>query len=137
MKLNLSNPIDVKKAENYLCKLIEGKNNIELKKLIKPRSLSLNAYLHVVISLYAIHFGYTLEEAKTLLKRMCNFMVYEKKGIKFLKKTSKLKNDECSKFVDWIRNHSSKEGLYIPDPEEYKDNKFNIDKEIDNNKDFL
>ena len=137
MQLDLSNPTEVKKAEIYFSKLIEGKNKIELKKLIQKRSLNLNSYLHVVITLFAIEYGYTLDEAKTLLKRLCGFMIYETKGTKFLKQTSKLDNLECSKFVEWIRNYASQQGLYIPDAEEYKTNKFTIDKEINNHKQYL
>jgi hypothetical protein len=137
MHLDLSNNTDVKKAKIYLDKLIDSKSKIELKKKSVKRSLRINAYLHVCITLYAIHFGYTIDESKTLLKRLCGFMVYEKNGIKFLKKTSKLDNLECSKFVEWIRNHASNEGCYIPDAEEYKLNQFNIDKEISNNKQYL
>lgn len=137
MFLDLSNATDVKKAETYFSKLKKGKEKIELKKLIKKRSLNLNSYLHVVITLFAIEYGYTLDESKTLLKRLCGFMVYEKEGVKFLKKTSKLDNKECSDFVSWIRNYASQQGLYIPTAEEYKLNQFNIDKEINNYKQYL
>lgn len=137
MLYDLSDKTDVKNAENYFCKLNEGKSKIELKKILPKRSITLNSYLHVCISLFAIEFGYTLEESKTLLKRKCSFMIYEKKGIKFLKKTSKLDNLECSKFVEFIRNYASQQGLYIPDADEYLTNKFNIDKEINKNKEYL
>ena len=137
MLLDLSNPTELKKAETYFSKLAESKEKIELKKLINKRSLNLNSYLHVVITLFAIEYGYTLDEAKTLLKRECGFMVYETKGTKFLKQTSKLDNMECSKFVEWIRNYASQQGLYIPDADEYKTNKFNIDKDINNHKQYL
>ena len=137
MMFDLSNQTDVKKAENYFRRLNEGKYKIELRKIIHKRSISLNSYLHVCISLFSIEFGYTLEESKTLLKRLCSFMIYEKKGIKFLKKTSKLDNLECSKFVEFIRNYASQQGLYIPDADEYLSNKFNIDKEINKNKEYL
>lgn len=137
MILNLANSIDVKKAEIYLAKLIESKNKIELKKIQQKRTLNLNSYLHVCITLYAIEFGYSLYEAKTFLKRKCSFMIYEKDGEKYLKQTSKLDNLECSEFVEWIRNFSAKNGLYIPDADEYKANRYEIDKEINNNKQFL
>lgn len=137
MLLDLSNNTDVKKSETYLRKLIEGKSKIELKKIIPKRSLKLNSYLHICITLYAIEFGYTLYEAKTFLKRECNFMVYTKDNVKYLKQTSKLDNEECSKFVEFIRNFSSQNGCYIPTSEEYLDNKFNIDKEINNYKQYL
>ena len=137
MILDSTNSIDVKKAETYLCKLIEGKSKFELRKISPARTLSLNKYLHVCISIYAIEFGYTLNEAKTQLKRLCSFMIYEKNGDKFLKQTSKLDNKECSEFVEWIRNYSSNKGCYIPDAEEYKANRFEIDKEINKNKQYL
>lgn len=137
MQLDLSKTVDIKKGQLYFTKLIESESKIELKKIIKRRSLNLNRYLHVVITLFAIEYGYTLEEAKTLLKRLCGFMVYETKGNKFLKQTSKLDNLECSQFVEWIRNYASQQGLYIPDAEEYKANQFNIDKEINNHKEYL
>ena len=64
-------------------------------------------------------------------------MIYEKNGLKFLKKTSTLNNKECSEFVEFIRNYAAQHDLYIPDAEEYKTNKFNIDKEINKNKEYL
>ena len=137
MKLDLQNPLDLQKFKTYANKLVTEKAKVELKKVSVNRSISLNSYLHVVITLFAIEYGYTLEEAKTLLKRLCGFMVYEKNGEKFLKKTSKLNNNDCSKFVEWIRNYASQQGLYILDAEEYKQNKFNIDKEINNFKQYL
>ena len=137
MLLDLSNQTDIKKAETYFKTLLDKQKKIELKDISAKRSLKINAYLHVCLTLFAIEFGYTLEESKTLLKRICDFMVYEKKGDKFLKKTSKLDNAECSKFVEFIRNYASSQGCYIPDAEEYLKNKFEIDKTISNHKQFL
>lgn len=137
MLLDLSNQIDQKKAKSYFEKLMREGTIIELKKVIKKRSLTLNSYMHVCITLFAIEFGYTIEEAKTLLKRLCPFMIYTKNGGKFLKRTRDLDNKECSEFVGWVRNYSSKQGLYIPDVEEYKLNQFNIDKEISKHKEYL
>ena len=137
MKYDLSNHLDKNMADVYYEKLKSVGSKIELKKIGMKRSLSINSYLHVCITLFAIEFGYTLSEAKTLLKRECDFMTYEKNGIKFLVETSKQNNDECSLFVNWIRNYSSEQGLYIPDAEEYKENRFNIDREIDKHKTYL
>jgi hypothetical protein len=137
MLLDLSNSTDVKKAETYFKTLLDKQKKIELKDISAKRSLKINAYLHVCLTLFAIEFGYTLDEAKTLLKRKCSFMVYENKGEKFLRKTSKLDNAECSKFVEYIRNYSSLQGCYIPDAQEYLKNKFEIDKTINNHKQYL
>ena len=137
MKFDLSNSLERNKSDTYYDKLKEDGSSIELKKLGMNRSISINSYLHVCISLFAIEYGYTLAEAKTMLKRECEFMVYEKNGQRFLIETSKQNNDECSKFVSWIRNYAGKQGLYIPDAEEYKQNKFSIDREIDKHKTYL
>lgn len=137
MLINPNNELELKKANTYYKKLVDSKSKFELRKIIPKRSISLNSYLHVCISIYAIEYGYTLKEAKTYLKRICPFMVYEKNGQKFLKETSKMDNLECSDFVEWIRNYSAQNGLYIPEAEEYKLNKYEIDKQIDEHKQYL
>ena len=137
MLLDLAIQEDLKKAELYFKTMVISKFKIELKRILPNRSISLNSYLHVCISLFSIEFGYTLEESKTLLKRKCSFMIYEKNGLKFLKKTSTLNNKECSEFVEFIRTYAAQQSLYIPDAVEYKTNKFNIDKEINKNKEYL
>ena len=131
MRLDLDRGLDIEKAKAYMSKLIDSKSKI------KNRSISLNSYLHVCITLFAIEFGYNIEEAKTFLKRECGFMVYEKSGSKFLKSTAKMDNKECSQFVEWIRNYSAGNGCYIPDAEEYKTNRYEIDKDINNHKQYL
>jgi len=137
MKLDLAKEIDRKKYETYSNKLLSNRSQVELRKIMPVRTLKHNSFLHVVIDIYAINFGYTSDESKTFLKRNCGFMVYEKNGSKFLKKTSKMEDKELSPFIDWIRNLSAKNGHYIPNPEEYLSNKFNIDKEINNQKQYL
>ncbi len=137
MILDLTNSLDKQKAETYFNKLLDTQKKIELKEIKAKRSIKHNAYLHVCITLFAIEFGYTIEEAKTLLKRDCEFMRYEKNGIVFLKATRKMLSDELSKFIEWIRNYSGKQGCYIPTSEEYKENHYSIDKHISNNKQYL
>ena len=137
MKLNLSNPIDQNKAVTYLTKLLEGEKLIELKEIKKVRTLRQNAYLHVIITLYAIHFGSTLEEAKTDLKRECDFMRYTKNDNIYLKSTAKLDTKELTQFIEWLRNYSSMNGCYLPSSEEYLEQKFNIDRDIEYNKQYL
>lgn len=137
MKYDFSNIVDCTKAIERLNFLIKGEKKVELKEVRKSRTVSQNAYLHVAITLYAINFGYTIEEAKTDLKRGCSFMVYEKNGKKYLKRTRDMDTKELTSFIEWIRNYSSLNGFYIPSSEEYLTNKFNIDREIDNHKQYL
>ena len=138
MIYSTKDPIEKKKAIVYFTLLIDKNKDIEVKAIAKKRGVSNNAYLHVCINLYAIYVGYTMEEAKTVLKRTCSFMMYEKNGMKFLKRTRDLNDKETCDFTEWIRTHSAQvHGNYIPSPTEYKENRIQIDKEISNNKEFL
>ena len=137
MKFDLSNKYEELKYNTYSDKLKEAGKKVELKAIREGRSIDQNKYLHVCISLYGIYFGSTILEAKTDLKKECDFMVYEKKGKKYLKETSKMDSKEVAEFIEWIRNYASQNGCYIPTADEYKTNKFTIDQEIDSHKVYL
>lgn len=137
MKYNTKNEYEANQAKTRLDWLIDNNKPIELKEIRAKRSLSLNAYYHVCVSLYAVHFGHTLYEAKVDLKRMCPFMTYINNGKMYLVETSKQDSKELSSFVEWLRNYSAKGGCYIPDAEEYLSNKFAIDKEIESSKAYI
>ena len=137
MRINPNNKYELKKGVEYFGKLCEGNTPFEITLKRKKKSIKNNAYLHVCITLFAIEYGYTIEEAKTLLKRNCEFMVYDKNGSKFLKSIAKIDNTECANFTTWVRNYSSNLGLYIPTPEEYILHQYEIDKQINNHKQYL
>jgi len=125
--------------ENKLQARLEATKDkiVEFKEVRQKRSLTQNAYLHVCITLYAIEFGYTIEEAKTHLKRNCEFMKYEKKGEIFVKRTRYMDSKELTNFIDWLRNYASQNGCYIPTSEEYLTNRVSIDNQIETNKQYL
>lgn len=137
MKFDFLKQFDINKARVYLEKLIKDQSKCDLTKPREARSLSQNSYIHVCFDLFGIEFGYTRDEAKTLLKRKCSFTRYTKLDEVFLSKTSLMSTKELTDFIDWIRNYSSLNGCYLPTPTEYLENKFNIDKDIDNYKEFL
>jgi hypothetical protein len=113
-------------------------NKVKLTKFSEGRSTNLNSYLHVCISLYAIEYGCSLNEMKQTLKHWKKWFKTNKGGAIVYAKTSKMDNKQVSEFVEWIRNHAAiNTGLVIPDADEYKANKFNIDREIDKHKAFL
>ncbi len=64
-------------------------------------------------------------------------MTYQKNEKFYLKETKSMDTKEMTDFIDWIRNHSSEEGCYIPTPEEYQTQQFEIDKEIERHKQYL
>jgi len=136
MKLDLSKQIDLNKAKNRFEQLVEKGAKIELKEIRPTRSLPQNAYLHVCLSLYGIHFGYTLNEAKTDLKRNYG-LVYEKGGKKYLRSTANLDSKELTEFIEYIRDVAGVNGCAIPDAEFYLQHKFAFDREIEQNKNYL
>lgn len=137
MKLNLSDSYDLKKFNDRSVKLIEKGANIDLTEHQEGRTVNQNSFVHVVFNLYAIETGLTKEEAKTDLKRECPFMRYEKNGKQYLKKTSKMDIKELSVFIKWAITYAAINGIFIPTSEQYKKQSFNIDKEIESNKNYL
>ena len=129
--------MDRNKLFSRLDELLKRQCTIELKEIKKKRTLSQNAYLHVCITLFAIEFGYDLENAKYLLKSVCPFMHEWKEDFKVVKQTRKMDTKQLTDFIDWIRTYSSMQGCYIPTSEEYLMNRFEIDKEISKHKEYL
>ncbi|GAF92833.1 unnamed protein product, partial [marine sediment metagenome] len=117
MKYSL--PQELEKFDFYVDKLRKKECTIELKEIRKPRTIQQNKYLHVIISLFAIETGYTLEEMKTILKRKCDFMRYKKNDQTFLKPSSQLDTKELTDWIDWIRNLAGQAEFYLPSPDNY------------------
>ena len=112
MKYDLTKDTEVKRLKRRLEFLLEKESKVELKEIRKTRTLSQNAYLHVVITLYGIEYGYTIEESKTLLKRTCEFMAYEKNGNKFLKTTRGMDTKEMTEFIESAREETEDDFMY-------------------------
>lgn len=137
MKYDLSNNNDVHRFNTKVEYLILNKKKVDLSELRERRTVQQNKYLHVIFALFGIECGLTLDESKTLVKRSCPFMTYEKKGNKFLKKTSLLNTKEMTDFIEWVRTWSAQKGVYLPEANEYIMNKLFIDNQIESHKEFL
>ena len=119
-----------KRAEVYFAKLIEQCAKIELKKIPARRTLSQNAYLHVLFALWGAEYGYSVDESKIVVKRALNY-TYEKNGQVFLIHTSEMNTGELTDFINRYRNWSAAEGLYLPSADEIGDNYADYAFEID------
>jgi hypothetical protein len=106
-------------------KLIEKKCFVELTELTE-RSIRQNNYLHLILSYYAIEFGYTLEYTKRhIFKILVNpdtFIierVNEKTGemYKDLKSSAEVTKDDMSLCIDRFKDHSAQGGLILPEPD--------------------
>ena len=137
MKYDLSKTLEINKMFAKIDSMINRGVIVELTEKKPVRTLSQNSYLHVCITLFAIEFGYNLKDAKQHLKRKCSFMHEgEGEGVR-TKLTRSLDTKQLIEFIEWIRTYASQQGCYIPTPEEYITNRFEIDREIDRNKEFL
>ncbi len=134
MKLDLSKPYDKAKAETRFKVLLDKGAKIELTEIRPKRTLNQNAYLHVCIALIALELGYTLDQMKSVLKKECEFMQYEKNGYVFFRHTRDMDTKELGEFIDWIINFAGVQGIIIPSSEDYIKYRFEIDKEIELNK---
>ena len=133
MIFDCSKVYHLENAKKYFEKLIEGKKRFELKILYPTRSLPQNSYLHLLLSIYGLNFGLTIEEAKTDIKRDLGYF-YEKNGHRYLKHTSEMDSKELSDFIDKFRTLSSTRGLYLPEANEITDDQLN---DIANNQNYL
>ncbi len=132
MKLDTSLPYDLQRANEYFKTLVESKSKIELKKYSPKRSLSQNAYLHVLFQYIALETGYTTEQAKVVMKRAFgSFMIENVLGTKFLVSTAHLDSAQMTGFIDWIRLFALENfDLNLLSSEDYKHNRFEVEKEL-------
>ena len=119
MRYNLSIQQNALAAEQQLKHLIKKGANIELTEKRSRRTLSQNAYLHLILSWWGLEYGYTLEESKQYFKELNkDYYYYEKKGKTFVKSTSGVDTKEMTIHIDKFRDWSVQNGLYLPAPNE-------------------
>jgi hypothetical protein len=130
MILDLSISSDYQKARTYLGKLLNEKAKIELVKIHPKRTGKQNRYVHAIFALFGVHFGYSVEESKTLIKRELGY-VYEKNGHEFLRKTSEMTTKELTEFIDRMRNYSAANGCWLPSADEFNADYVGYMKEVE------
>lgn len=107
------------RAKEYFEKLLLGKKIIEVKEKRLQRTCQQNRYLHLLIGIFAMETGYTIEEAKLIYKRLNKeIYVYKKKGERFIKSSADLDTLEMTKSIDRLRMHCNELDIYLPYPHE-------------------
>lgn len=115
MKFNLKLPAEAGRATDYLNTLIKNGSLAEVKKISPKRSLNQNSYLHLLLSAFGAHFGYTLEEAKLIYKEINpKVYAYEKKGRTFYRSSADLTKDEMTASIERFRDKSAEAGYPLP-----------------------
>lgn len=136
MKYDLKKDFEKQCAQDYLNRLIERGATVEVKQIRRRRSSNQNSFVHVLFALWGMSTGYTIEEAKTEIKRALGYH-YEKNGKKFLVKTSTLDTAEMAAFIDKFRRWSNDNDIYLPTSEEYGRDQNSYDNMIEQNSNLL
>ena len=107
MWFNLKNVFELEKFREKVVELENKGAMVELKEK-RGRSLNQNAYLHLLLSSFALQYGYTLDEVKThFYKLVVNKDIFLREGIdkftgecyKYLRSSADLTKDEMSKSI--------------------------------------
>ena len=141
MILDASKEFDIERAKTRLEKLIENKSKFELTEKKPVRSVSQNAYLHLIIGWFAIEYGETIDYVKRMIFK--KLFIFERENTKTGEKRKELKSSaildsrEMTNAIDRFRDYSSKEfGVYLPEAGEI-DFLNEIKTQIENNKNYL
>lgn len=137
MKYNLLNKAEKSEAFRYFMILANKKAVVEIKKISPGRTISQNSYLHLLIGAFGAHFGYNIEEGKTIYKEINKDVYrYEKKGRVFWKSSADLSVDEMAKTIDKFMRVSAEAGYPLP-PATDREWLRRIENEIERNKHYL
>ena len=145
MIYDLKNPYDIGKFKDRVVELINQRAVVDLTKKNPNRSLSQNAYLHLILGFFAVEYGCSLDEVKLdFFKRKCNKETFErrvtnKQGIEIttLRSSADLDTMEMTTAIERFRNWSvSVAGIYLPSPNEDQFLIY-VSQEIERNKAYI
>lgn len=118
--------------------------NIELTEKKPQRTLSQNAYLHVLLGFFACEYGCGMDEAKVrFYKEKCNKDIFtathqNRKGqtVEYLRSSADLSIDEMRLSIERFKNWAATIGIPLPDAENHE---FLIyaQQQIEANKEFV
>lgn len=145
MIYDLKNPYDIGKFKDRVVELINQRAVVDLTKKNPNRSLSQNAYLHLILGFFAVEYGCSLDEVKLdFFKRKCNKEIFERrvtnkqgKEITTLRSSADLDTMEMTTAIERFRNWSvSVAGIYLPSPNEDQFLIY-VSQEIERNKAYI
>lgn len=117
MRYNLEDSYQATAAFMLLSELINKKVIVDIKEIKPKRSLKQNSYLHLILGIFALETGYTLQESKTLYKRVnAHLYSYEKNNQQFLRSSTELSEPEMSRSIEIFRAYASEHDINLPLP---------------------
>ena len=129
MTYDLSNEYEVRKVLLRLNALIKKGVLVELKEQRPLRTWSQNSYLHLLLQVFAMEYGCSLDVAKVgYYKRLCNRDLFEvekvnKQGevVKDLRSSADLTTEEMAQSIDRFKRFAAEGGIYLPDADRLHD----------------
>lgn len=129
MTYDLSNEYEIKRILLRLNALIKKGVLVELKEQRPLRTLNQNSYLHLLLQVFAMEYGCSLDVAKVdYYKRLCNQDLYEvekvnKQGevVKDLRSSADLTTEEMAQSIDRFKRFAAEGGIYLPDADRLHD----------------
>jgi hypothetical protein len=144
MILNLNNDFDREKFKTRSEFLLEKRTVVELTEK-KGRSLSQNNYLHLIITIFALEVGESIEYVKQyVFKRHVNpdLFIREKDDkiigkVEVLRSSADLTKEEMVTAIDRFKFFANTQcGIFIPDAISHED-QLELLRQIDRNKNYL
>lgn len=141
MLYDLSDAYQLAEFHKAVARLLEAGAVVELKKKREARSLSQNAYAHLLIGYFASQYGCGVDEAKVdFFKRAANAVLFERhtqgRAGTRLRSSADLSKEEMTLAIDRFKNWSaSVAGIYLP---EATDSRFlmHAQREVEKNKEY-
>ena len=120
MIYNLLNPQELETAQQWLTSETLRGSLVEMKIKRPQRSLKANAYLHVLLGICGMEWGYSLAEMKTIWKRDIapSIFVYFKNSHAFIRSSADLDSKELSDAIEQLKKYASENELELPEPHE-------------------
>lgn len=144
MILNLNNDFDREKFKTRSEFLLEKRKVVELTEKT-GRSLKQNSYLFLILNIFAMEYGESVEFVKQrFFKELCNPELFVRTKsdkllgeITYLRSSSDLTKDEMVTAIDRFKIWASKEaGIFIPDAIS-DDERIELLRQIDRQKEYL
>lgn len=119
MKFNTAEKTEKAEAFRYFMRLANKRCVIEVKKINPNRTLNQNSYLHLIIGYFGVHFGYTLDEAKQVYKKINKSLYfYDKENLgtitTFVKSSADLSKEDMAISIDRFMEVSKENGCPLP-----------------------
>lgn len=125
MLYNLSNDLDRERAAVRWQSLVSKGAMVDLTER-RQRTLSQNAYLHLLLGVLAMEFGERMEYCKSVIfKRVVNPELFVQRvndrfagETEILRSSRDLTTEEMTTAIDRLKVWASQQGIYLPDANE-------------------